>query len=86
MRMTFVVAAAVAIMMIGVRFTLQAPFVIGATVLAKIGLWQFLEVAPLIPRWITLGAAGVILLAVGATYERRLNEAKQAARWITALR
>jgi hypothetical protein len=43
-------------------------------------------VAPLIPRWITLGLAGVILLAVGATYERRLKEAKQAARWVTALR
>jgi hypothetical protein len=86
MRVTFVVAAAVAIMMIGAHFSLQAPFVIGATVLAKIGLTQFLEVAPLIPRWITLGAAGAILLAVGATYERRLNEAKQAARWITALR
>ncbi|GAA1652130.1 hypothetical protein GCM10009744_50010 [Kribbella alba] len=86
MRLTFVVAAAVAIMVIGARFSLQAPFVIGATVLAKVGLWQFLEVAPLIPRWITLGAAGAILLAVGATYERRLNEARQAARWITALR
>ena len=44
-----------------------------------------IEVAPLIPRWITLGAAGAILLAVGATYERRLQNAKQAARWISAL-
>ncbi|MEU0096835.1 DUF2157 domain-containing protein [Kribbella sp. NPDC006257] len=85
LRSTFVVAAAVAVMVIGTRFSLQAPFVIGATVLAKIGLWQFLEVAPLIPRWITLGAAGAILLAVGATYERRLQNAKQAARWISAL-
>jgi hypothetical protein len=86
LRLAFVVATAVAIMVIGSRFCLQAPFVIGATVLAKVALWQFLEVAPLIPRWITLAAAGLILLTVGATYERRLNEAKQAARWITALR
>jgi hypothetical protein len=86
LRITFVVAAAVAVIMIGTRFSLQAPFVIGATVLAKIGLWQFVEVAPLIPRWITLGTAGAILLAVGATYERRLQNAKQAARWITALK
>ncbi len=85
LRITFVVAAAVAVIVLGTRFSLQAPFVIGATVLAKIGLWQFLEVAPLIPRWITLGAAGAILLAVGATYERRLQNAKQAAHWISAL-
>jgi hypothetical protein len=37
----------------------------------------------MIPRWITLGLAGAILLGVGAGYERRLQEAKQAARWVT---
>jgi hypothetical protein len=86
LRLAPVVAAAVAIVLIGVRGSLQAPFVVGAGVLAKVGIWQFLDVAPLIPRWITLGLAGVILLAVGANYERRLKEAKQAARWVTALR
>ncbi|WP_328521456.1 SCO7613 C-terminal domain-containing membrane protein [Kribbella sp. NBC_00359] len=85
-RVTFVVAAALAVILVGVYRGLQAPFVIGAAVLAKIGIWQFLEVAPLIPRWITLGAAGTVLLTVGATYERRLTQAKQAARWVTALR
>ncbi|WP_020389958.1 SCO7613 C-terminal domain-containing membrane protein [Kribbella catacumbae] len=86
LRTTFVVAAALAVILIGTRFSLQAPFVIGAGVLLKIALWQFLEVAPLVPRWITLAAAGLILLTVGATYERRLQNAKQAARWLTALR
>lgn len=85
-RVTLVVAAALAVIMVGVYGGLQASFVIGAAVLAKIGIWQFLEVAPLIPRWITLGAAGAILLTVGATYERRLTQAKQVARWVTALR
>ncbi len=85
-RVTFVVAAALAVIMVGAQFGLQAPFVIGAAVLAKIGIWQCLEVAPLIPRWITLGAAGAVLLGVGATYERRLSQAKQAARWLSALR
>ncbi|MEU4389496.1 hypothetical protein [Kribbella sp. NPDC023855] len=86
LRTTFVVAAAVAIILIGTRFALQAPFIIGAGILQKIALWQFLDVAPLIPRWITLATAGLILLTVGATYERRLQNAKQAARWLTALR
>ncbi len=85
-RVTLVVAAALAVILIGASCGLQAPFVIGAAVLAKIGIWQFLEVAPLIPRWITLGAAGTILLTVGATYERRLIQAKHAARWLSALR
>lgn len=86
LRTTFVVAAAVAVILIGTRYSLQAPFIIGATVLLKIALWQFLEVAPLIPRWITLATAGLILLTVGATYERRLQNAKQAAHWLTSLR
>ncbi|WP_241995177.1 SCO7613 C-terminal domain-containing membrane protein [Kribbella antiqua] len=85
-RVTFVVAAALAVVVLGAQLGLQAPFVVGAAVLAKVGIWQFLEVAPLIPRWITLGAAGAVLLAVGATYERRLSQAKQAARWLSALR
>ncbi len=85
-RVTLVVAAALVVIVLGAQLGLQAPFVIGALVLAKIGIWQFLEVAPLIPRWITLGTAGTILLAVGATYERRLTQAKQAARWLSALR
>ncbi|WP_328322974.1 hypothetical protein OHA70_29620 [Kribbella sp. NBC_00382] len=86
LRTTFVVAAAVAVILIGTRYSLQAPFIIGATVLLKIALWQFLEVAPLIPRWITLATAGLILLTVGATYERHLKTAKQAAHWLTSLR
>ncbi|MFI7061083.1 SCO7613 C-terminal domain-containing membrane protein [Kribbella sp. NPDC050124] len=85
-RVTLVVAAALTVIVLGAQLGLQAPFVIGAAVLAKVGIWQFLEVAPLIPRWITLGTAGATLLAVGATYERRLTQAKQAAHWLTALR
>ena len=85
-RVTLVVAAALVVIVLGAQLGLQAPFVIGALVLAKIGIWQFLEVAPLIPRWITLGTAGTILLAVGATYEHRLTQAKQAAQWVASLR
>lgn len=86
LRLALVVATAVVIVLLGVRFAQQAPFVIGANVLAKVAIWQFLEVAPLIPRWITLGLAGAIMLAVGASYERRLKEAKLAVRWVSALR
>ncbi|WP_350276748.1 hypothetical protein [Kribbella sp. HUAS MG21] len=86
LRATLVVAAAVLLILIGIRRSLQSPFVIGSAAVAKIGLVQFLEVAPLIPRWITLATAGLILLTTGATYERRLSQTKLAARWIAKLR
>jgi hypothetical protein len=86
LRATLVVAAAVLLILIAVRHSLQAPFIIGAAAVAKIGIAQFLEVAPLIPRWITLATAGLILLTTGATYERRLTQAKQATQWISSLR
>ncbi|TDO44741.1 putative membrane protein DUF2157 [Kribbella sp. VKM Ac-2571] len=86
LRATLVVAAAVLLVLIGVRRSLQSPFIIGSAAIAKIAIAQFLEVAPLIPRWITLATAGLILLTTGATYERRLTQAKQATRWISNLR
>jgi hypothetical protein len=84
-RLICVVAAAVALVVIGTQFLLQAPFVIGAGVLAKLGIWQLVLIAPQVPRWITLGLAGATLLAVGATYERRIAEARRTAHWIAQL-
>jgi hypothetical protein len=49
LRLALVLASAVAITLVGVRFSLQAPFVLGAAVLAKVGVWQCLQVAPMIP-------------------------------------
>ncbi|MET9272444.1 hypothetical protein [Kribbella sp. NPDC003557] len=46
LRATLVVAAAVLLILIAVRHSLQAPFIIGAAAVAKIGIAQFLEVAP----------------------------------------
>ncbi|MEU4193879.1 DUF2157 domain-containing protein [Kribbella sp. NPDC026611] len=86
LRPTLVITTAVLLILIGVRYALQSPFLIGATAILKITLWQLLEVAPLIPRWITLATAGLILLTVGATYERRLTQAKQATRWVSSLK
>jgi hypothetical protein len=84
-RLVCVVVAAVAFVVAGTFLSLQAPFVIGAGVLAKLGIWQLVLVAPEIPRWITLGFAGAVLLAVGATYERRIADAKRTGRWIAQL-
>ncbi len=84
-RLVFVVAAALALVVVGTQSSLQAPFVIGAGVLAKLGIWQLVLITPQIPRWVTLAVAGATLLAIGATYERRIADAQRTARWIAQL-
>ncbi|MFD3922039.1 SCO7613 C-terminal domain-containing membrane protein [Streptomyces sp. NPDC058595] len=73
--------AALAVTLVGARLRLQAPLVLGGAVLA---LDTLHELAPYIvqavgalPRWLPPALAGLLLLAVGATYERRLNDARR---------
>jgi hypothetical protein len=84
-----VVLAAVAVLA-GARLRLQAPAVGGAVVLAVhavVHLWPYLAAfyaeAGL---WVTLAIAGVVLLAVGAQYERRLRQLRLAGLRLAALR
>jgi hypothetical protein len=39
-------------------------------VLAFVAVGRLGPYAPLLPRWVTLGTAGLLLPVVGATYER----------------
>jgi hypothetical protein len=39
-----------------------------------------------VPRWVTIGTAGALLVALGATWERRLGEARQLVGYVKALR
>ncbi|MGY1769879.1 SCO7613 C-terminal domain-containing membrane protein [Blastococcus sp. SYSU D00813] len=64
----------------------QATFVLGAGSLAWVVLGRLAPYAPLLPRWITLGAVGVVLLVVGATYERRRQQAREAVAWVAQMR
>ncbi len=64
-----------------VRTYLKAPLVIGGGILVMLG---FDELAPavvqllgLIPRWLPLAAAGLLLLLLGGTYEKRIDEARR---------
>lgn len=74
-------AASLAVMLLGARHRLAAPLLLGAGVLALDALH---ELAPYIaqalgavPRWVPLALAGVLLLGVGATYERRLRDVRR---------
>jgi hypothetical protein len=43
-------------------------------------------VAAAVPRWVLIGMAGALLVALGATWERRLTEARQLVGYVRALR
>ena len=58
----------------GARERLQAPLVIGGSVLAVDALHLLAPYASALPRWSLLAAAGALLVGVGATYEQRLRE------------
>ena len=64
--------------LIGARARVKAPLIAGAAVVIISAL---VEVGPyfhLLPRWVVIGTAGVILVSVGATWEARRRDMLQA--------
>jgi hypothetical protein len=83
-------AVATAIVVVGAALRLQAPFVLGGSVLlvhAIVQLWPWIRELYEAVWWgLWLGIAGALLVAVAATYERQLRLARGAVRTIAALR
>ncbi|MFC8829907.1 SCO7613 C-terminal domain-containing membrane protein [Streptomyces sp. NPDC057137] len=73
--------AALAVTLVGARLRLQALLVLGGGVLALDTLHELapyiVQVVGALPRWLPPALAGLLLLAVGATYERRLHDARR---------
>ncbi|MFF8512426.1 SCO7613 C-terminal domain-containing membrane protein [Streptomyces sp. NPDC015492] len=73
--------AALAVTLLGARFRLQALLVLGGSVLALVGLHELapyvVQAVGALPRWLPPALAGLLLLAVGATYEQRLRDARR---------
>lgn len=67
-------AVCVVVVLLGARERLQAPLAIGGGVLALDAALLLAPYAAAAPRWLVLGGAGALLLAVGATYEQRLRD------------
>jgi hypothetical protein len=63
---------ALAVLLVGARARLQAPLVLGAGTLVGLAADAVLPVAAQLPRWVSVGGAGLLLLWLGATAERRL--------------
>ncbi|HEU4399332.1 MAG TPA: hypothetical protein VFU54_16040 [Actinomycetota bacterium] len=69
--------AALLVVLAGARARLQAPLVLGGVTLLVLGADAVAPVAAQLPRWVTIGAAGLLLLWLGATAERRLNRLRE---------
>ncbi len=79
-------AAAVLVLAAGVQQRLSAPFVLGAVTTGVLALRHLEPVAEAVPRWISLGGVGLLLLVVGVTWEARRRDLETAQRYLTALR
>ncbi len=79
-------AAGVLVLAAGVQQRLAAPFVLGALTTAVLALRHLQPVAEAVPRWISLGGVGLLLLVFGVTWEARRRNLDTAQRYLTALR
>jgi cell division protein FtsW (lipid II flippase) len=71
----------------GARLRWTAPLLLGGTVGALLVLRLAAPyLGDAVPRWVLIGGAGALLIAVGATWERRLTEARHVVDYVRALR
>ncbi|GAA2414181.1 SCO7613 C-terminal domain-containing membrane protein [Streptomyces coeruleofuscus] len=73
--------AALLVTLLGARHHLKAPLVLGGAVLALVTLHELapyvVQVAGALPRWAPPALAGLLLLALGATYEQRIRDVRR---------
>lgn len=81
-----VVAAGVVAVALGLHHRWQSPILIGSVALLVVAFSQLAPYAVGVPRWVTLGTAGVVLLVLGARYEQARRSAGDALRWLVSLR
>ncbi|MFI6844647.1 hypothetical protein OG535_23985 [Kitasatospora sp. NBC_00085] len=74
-------SAAAVVTVLGVRYRLQGPLLLGGAALLLVGVHELaptvVQVLGLLPRWVPLAVVGLLLLALGATYEQRLRDARR---------
>ncbi|AJE86775.1 putative acetoacetyl CoA reductase [Streptomyces albus] len=72
---------ALALTLAGAHRRLAAPLLLGGSTLVLVALHELapflVQLADALPRWVPPALAGLLLLAVGATYERRLRDARR---------
>ncbi len=78
--------AGLAAVALGAGLRWASPLVAGAITVAALAVAHLWPVAEAIPRWITLGGVGAVLLLVGITWEARLRNLRSMRDHLVALR
>ncbi|MBC2906016.1 SCO7613 C-terminal domain-containing membrane protein [Streptomyces cupreus] len=82
--------AALSLTLLGGGHQLQAPLLLGGATLLLDALHELapylIQVAGALPRWAPPALAGLLLLALGATYEQRIRDAQRLRDMLTKLR
>ncbi|MEU0211031.1 hypothetical protein ABZ235_30290 [Streptomyces canus] len=82
--------AALLVTLAGARHHLQAPLLLGGSVLLLDALHELapylVQVTDALPRWVPPALAGILLLALGATYEHRLRDARKMRHFLGNMR
>jgi hypothetical protein len=89
-RVTGLGVVSIAVLVAGLIWRLQAPFVLGCVVVvvhAVAQLWPWIAAAyNAVPWWLWLGVGGVLLIVLAARYERRIRDVKAIVMRVSALR
>ena len=78
--------ASVALLALGVRGRLAAPFALGALATGLLALRNIWPVTAYLPRWSLLFLVGAVLSWTGMTWESRVKDARTASRYVRGLR
>jgi len=79
-------AAALAVVLGGAVRRRQAPVVVGGAVLGAVAVHETVLLWDLVQRWILLGLAGLVLIGLAVTYERRRRDVTRVAAAVGRMR
>lgn len=77
---------AAGVVAVGAQRRWQAPFISGVVALALVAFSQVWPTVSAIPPWALLATGGVLLLVVGTTWERRVQQGRTAVQYVAAMR
>lgn len=86
LRAALLALVALAVLAAGVMLRWGAPVVSGASVALLIVLANIGPTAAALPRWVLIALAGFVLLIVGTTWEKRVQEGRALVARLSALR
>jgi hypothetical protein len=78
--------ACLVILVVGLQWRWTAPVAFAAGVGAVLVLRHLTPISEAVPRWVMIGGAGVMLVGLGITWERRIQEARAVLGYVRTLR